>query len=91
MARSILIMAGGTGGHIFPAGGPDICGAGLVGDLVGAPHSMEAELVPKHGYDMAWVQFSVCAARFAAQINAADKSAGRTVAKRTAIFRHRPM
>lgn len=60
MARSILIMAGGTGGHIFPAL--------VVADVLrvqgwqvtwlGAPNSMEAELVPKHGYEVAWVRFS---------------------------------
>lgn len=60
MSRSILIMAGGTGGHIFPAL--------AVADLLrmqgwhvtwlGAPRSMEAELVPKHKYEMAWVRFS---------------------------------
>jgi UDP-N-acetylglucosamine--N-acetylmuramyl-(pentapeptide) pyrophosphoryl-undecaprenol N-acetylglucosamine transferase len=53
-------MAGGTGGHIFPA----IAVADVLRDKgwrvtwLGAPHSMEAELVPKHGYDMAWVRFS---------------------------------
>jgi UDP-N-acetylglucosamine--N-acetylmuramyl-(pentapeptide) pyrophosphoryl-undecaprenol N-acetylglucosamine transferase len=60
MSRSILIMAGGTGGHIFPAL--------AVADLLrmqgwhvtwlGAPRSMEAELVPKHKYEMAWVRFT---------------------------------
>lgn len=60
MARSILIMAGGTGGHIFPAlAVADILRAqGWRVTWLGAPNSMEAELVPKHGYGMAWVHFS---------------------------------
>ncbi|MDO8812032.1 MAG: undecaprenyldiphospho-muramoylpentapeptide beta-N-acetylglucosaminyltransferase [Gallionella sp.] len=60
MSRSILIMAGGTGGHIFPAlAVADILRAqGWLVTWLGAPNSMEAELVPKHGYDMAWVRFS---------------------------------
>lgn len=60
MSRSILIMAGGTGGHIFPA----LAVADVLRDegwqvtWLGAPNSMEAELVPKHGYEVAWVRFS---------------------------------
>lgn len=60
MSRSILIMAGGTGGHIFPAlAVADILRSqGWQVTWLGAPNSMEAELVPKHGYDMALVRFS---------------------------------
>jgi UDP-N-acetylglucosamine--N-acetylmuramyl-(pentapeptide) pyrophosphoryl-undecaprenol N-acetylglucosamine transferase len=60
MSRSILIMAGGTGGHIFPAlAVADILREqGWQVTWLGAPNSMEADLVPKHGYEMAQVRFS---------------------------------
>jgi UDP-N-acetylglucosamine--N-acetylmuramyl-(pentapeptide) pyrophosphoryl-undecaprenol N-acetylglucosamine transferase len=60
MNRSILIMAGGTGGHIFPAlAVADVLKArGWQVTWLGAPSSMEAEIVPRHGYEMAMVRFS---------------------------------
>jgi UDP-N-acetylglucosamine--N-acetylmuramyl-(pentapeptide) pyrophosphoryl-undecaprenol N-acetylglucosamine transferase len=53
-------MAGGTGGHIFPAlAVADILRHdGWQVTWLGAPNSMEAELVPKHGFEMAMVRFS---------------------------------
>jgi UDP-N-acetylglucosamine--N-acetylmuramyl-(pentapeptide) pyrophosphoryl-undecaprenol N-acetylglucosamine transferase len=60
VSRSILIMAGGTGGHIFPAlAVADILRAqGWKVTWLGAHNSMEAELIPRHKYEMAWVRFS---------------------------------
>ncbi len=58
--RTILIMAGGTGGHIYPglAVADELRAHGWNVVWLGAPRSMEAELVPKHGYPMAWVNFT---------------------------------
>ncbi len=60
MSRTIMIMAGGTGGHVFPglAVADFLRDSGWRVVWLGSRGSMEANLVPKRGYDMAWVSFS---------------------------------
>ena len=60
MSRTLMIMAGGTGGHIYPA----IAVADYLRDKgwqivwLGSQAGMEARIVPPKGYALAWIRFS---------------------------------
>ncbi|GAA5170703.1 undecaprenyldiphospho-muramoylpentapeptide beta-N-acetylglucosaminyltransferase [Viridibacterium curvum] len=55
----LMIMAGGTGGHIYPGLAVASVARQRGWDVVwlGNPEGMEARLVPEQGYEMAWVSF----------------------------------
>jgi len=59
-SRTIMIMAGGTGGHIFPAlsVAEYLRAQGWQVVWLGARGGMEAELVSPKGYTMAWIRFT---------------------------------
>lgn len=58
--KKILIAAGGTGGHVFPAIAiaDELKNRGFEVCWVGSKDRMEATLVPKHGYNIEFIQIS---------------------------------
>jgi UDP-N-acetylglucosamine--N-acetylmuramyl-(pentapeptide) pyrophosphoryl-undecaprenol N-acetylglucosamine transferase len=92
-ARTILIMAGGTGGHIYPglAVADALRAQGWNVVWLGAPNSMEAELVPKQGYPVAWVNFTGVRGKGLVRLLALPFTLLRALGQSAvAIFSHRP-
>ncbi len=93
MSRTIMIMAGGTGGHIYPglAVADALRAQGWQVIWLGAPGSMEAELVPKHGYEVAWVNFSGVRGKGVLRLLTLPFTLLRALGQSAAaIFHHRP-
>ena len=59
MTRTALVMAGGTGGHIFPglAVAEALRERGWRVHWLGAPNSMESQLVPPRGFPLETIDF----------------------------------
>ncbi len=57
-SKRLLVMAGGTGGHVFPglAVAKQLQQQGWQIRWLGTPDRMEAELVPKHGIDIDFIK-----------------------------------
>ncbi|WP_114324766.1 undecaprenyldiphospho-muramoylpentapeptide beta-N-acetylglucosaminyltransferase [Candidatus Colwellia aromaticivorans] len=59
-APTLLVMAGGTGGHIFPglAVADKLKSEGWHIHWLGTADRMEADIIPKHGYDISFINIS---------------------------------
>lgn len=60
MTKTILVMAGGTGGHIFPAlaVAEQLRARGWRVVWMGHPNGMEARLVPERGFELQPIEFT---------------------------------
>lgn len=58
--KTILVMAGGTGGHVFPglAVADKLLAEGWNVSWLGTKDRMEAQLVPKHGYEIDFIDIA---------------------------------
>ncbi|HEY5789004.1 MAG TPA: glycosyltransferase, partial [Gammaproteobacteria bacterium] len=60
MSAAVVIMAGGTGGHVFPAlaVAEGLRARGLTVSWLGTRRGLEAELVPAAGYEIDWLSIA---------------------------------
>ena len=57
MVARVMIMAGGTGGHVFPAlaVAQELRALGCEVHWLGTPNSFEARIVPQYGFEIDWI------------------------------------
>ena len=89
MSKTALIMAGGTGGHIFPglAVAHELRSRGWTVHWLGAPASMEERLVPPQGFALETVEFSGVRGKGKASLVGLPLRMGKALSQARAVLR----